>query len=34
VKEKIIQFLKRDKVQKGLSDFIGELKKTAKIEKP
>jgi len=34
VKGKIIEFLKREKVQKGLTDFIEQLKKTAKIEKP
>jgi len=34
VKPRIIDFLKREKVQKDLSDYIEELRKTAKIEKP
>lgn len=34
VKGKIIEFMKREKVQKGLTDFIEQLKKTAKIDKP
>lgn len=34
VKVKIIEFLKREKVQKGLTEFIEQLRKTAKIEKP
>jgi len=34
VKGKIVEFLKREKVQKGITDYIDGLKKTAKIEKP
>jgi len=34
VKGKIVEFLKREKVQKGISSFVSNLKKTAKIEKP
>ena len=33
VKQKITDYLKRDKVQKQISDYVEELKKTAKIEK-
>lgn len=34
VKGKITEFLKREKMQKDVSEFIVELKKTAKVEKP
>lgn len=34
VKPKIMEFLKQEKVQKGISDQIDTLKKSAKIEKP